>query len=277
MHARLIVLSALLALAQPASPPPSPPPPPPPPPPGGSDPPQPPVTTIEWEIVSRRPHDPAAFTQGLQLDDGGRLFESTGGYGESTLREVEPVSGRVLRQLELPGEWFGEGLTLLGEDLLQLTWKSGLATRRDADTFELLDTYAYEGEGWGICFDGERLVMSDGNDRLTFRDADTFEVIDSVPVRLDGEPLPLLNELECVDGSVWANVWMSDIIVRIDPNSGRVTARLDLGGIIEPHPQATDAAAVLNGIAWDAVSQTFLVTGKRWPELLQIRLLEPGS
>jgi glutaminyl-peptide cyclotransferase len=119
--------------------------------------------------------------------------------------------------------------------------------------------------------------MSDGSDRLTFRDAATFEIIGSVAVRLDGEALPLLNELECVDGSVWANVWLSDSIVRIDPDSGRVTARLDLGGIIEPHPQAIDAAAVLNGIAWDAVSQTFLVTGKRWPELLQIRLLEPGS
>jgi glutaminyl-peptide cyclotransferase len=187
------------------------------------------------------------------------------------------VSGRVLRRLELPDEWFAEGLTLVGEDLLQLTWKSGLATRRDADTFELLDTYAYEGEGWGLCFDGERLVMSDGSDRLTFRDAATFEVIGSVAVRLDGEVLPLLNELECVEGSVWANVWLSDSIVRIDPDSGHVTARLDLGGIIEPHPQATDAAAVLNGIAWDAASQTFLVTGKRWPELLQIRLFEPGS
>ncbi len=268
MHARLIVLSAFLALAQPVSPPPSPAP-------DGS--PHPPLATVEWQIVSRRPHDPAAFTQGLQLDDGGRLFESTGGYGESTLREVEPVSGRVLRRLELPDEWFAEGLTLVGEDLLQLTWKSGLATRRDADTFELLDTYAYEGEGWGLCFDGERLVMSDGSDRLTFRDAATFEVIGSVPVRLEGEALPLLNELECVEGSVWANVWLSDSIVRIDPDSGRVTARLDLGGIIEPHPQATDAAAVLNGIAWDAASQTFLVTGKRWPELLQIRLFEPGS
>jgi glutaminyl-peptide cyclotransferase len=236
-----------------------------------------PVPTLDWQVVSRRAHDTGAFTQGLQLDDQGRLFESTGRYGTSTLREVDAATGRVLRRLELPAQWFGEGLASVGDDLVQLTWKEGIATRRDADTFELLDTYAYEGEGWGICFDGRRFVMSDGSDQLTFRDAGTFEVIGSVAVSLDGTALPQLNELECVDGSVWANVWLSDDIVRIDPSSGRVTGRLDLSGIIEPHPQETDSDAVLNGIAWDASANTFLVTGKRWPELVEIRLIKPES
>ena len=257
MHAASLIVATLIAMAPAASLAPGP---------SGLD--------LDWQIVSRRAHDPRAFTQGLQLDRRGRLFESTGQYGESSLREVEPSSGEVLRRLELPADWFGEGLAVVGDDLIQLTWRSGVATRRAADTFELLDWYAYDGEGWGLCFDGERLVMSDGSDRLTFRDPATFDAIGSVEVTLDGEPLRRLNELECVNGSVWANVWLSDSVVRIDPASGRVTGTLDLDGIIEPHPRLADADAVLNGIAWDAAAGTFLVTGKRWPELIEIRLLE---
>ena len=232
------------------------------------------VDTLGWEVVSRRPHDADAFTQGLQLDRSGRLFESTGLYGASTLRQVDPLDGRVLRQLDLPDDWFGEGLALVGDDLVQLTWNAGTATRRDADTFELLDTYSYTGQGWGLCFDGERFVMSDGSDVLTFRDADTFAVLDTVAVTLEGQPLSRLNELECVDDAVWANVWYRDLVVRIDPADGRVNGVLELAGILEPHPQESVAGAVLNGIAWDASAETFLVTGKLWPELIEIRLLE---
>jgi glutaminyl-peptide cyclotransferase len=257
MHALSIVVATLIAMAPAASIAP-----------GHLD------LEIDWQVVSRRAHDPQAFTQGLQLDHRGRLFESTGQFGQSSLREVEPASGDVLRRLALPADWFGEGLAVVGDDLIQLTWRAGIATRRDADTFEELDSYVYEGEGWGLCFDGERLVMSDGSDRLTFRDPATFEAIGSLEVTLDGEPLRRLNELECVDGAVWANVWLSDDVVRIDPVSGRVTGRLDLAGIIEPHPRSVQADAVLNGIAWDAAAGTFLVTGKRWPELIEIRLLE---
>jgi glutamine cyclotransferase len=233
------------------------------------------IPFLDWEETSRRPHDSAAFTQGLVLDDAGRLFESTGRYGASTLREVEAVSGEVLRSHALPVDWFGEGLALAGDDLVQLTWKAGVAQRRDAETFELLDTYRYDGEGWGLCYDGERLVMSDGSSGLTFRDAETFEVIGWVGVTLAGEPVAKLNELECVEGSVWANVWMSDAIVRVDPGDGQVTGVLDLRGLIEPHPAEADRGAVLNGIAWDAVDGTFLVTGKYWPELIEIRVAEP--
>lgn len=233
------------------------------------------AVSLAWEAVSRRPHDDSAFTQGLVLDSEGRLFESTGLEGGSTLREVDPRSGQVLRSLALPDEWFGEGLALVDDELIQLTWTDGVAVRRSVEDFAFVEAYRYEGQGWGLCHDGERLVMSDGSDELTFRDPDSFDVIGSVAVTLDGAPLTRLNELECVDGAVWANVWKEDVIVRIDPSDGRVRAFLDLDGILEPHPADADPAAVLNGIAWDESAGTFLVTGKRWPELIEIRVLAP--
>ncbi len=232
---------------------------------------------LDWQEVSRRVHDSTAYTQGLVLDDAGRLFESTGRWGSSTVREVDAANGQVIRSEALPDEWFGEGLALVDGDLIGLTWRAGVAVRRDADTFALIDRYHYEGEGWGLCYDGERLVMSDGSHTLQFRDAHTFETIGSVDVTIDGELLEELNELECVDGSVWANVWRSDTIVRIDPADGRVTGVLDMRGLMEPHPAASDSDAVLNGIAWDATAGTLLVTGKYWPELIEIRVAEPRT
>lgn len=266
MHAHLLLslmLGALLATSAHASSPLSP------------EPTAPGVPTLVWEEVSRRPHDPDAFTQGLQLDGRGRLFESTGLRGSSSLREVDPRSGEVLRLWHVPDEHFAEGLALVGDELIQLTWQAGVARRFDTDTFRLTGRYRYDGEGWGLCYDGARLVMSDGSDHLTFRDPGTFEPIGGVDVSLAGEPLDLLNELECVDGAVWANVWLSDSIVRIDPADGRVTGLLDLRGLIEPDPAASESDAVLNGIAYDAAQGTFLLTGKRWPELIEIRVLEP--
>ena len=229
---------------------------------------------LAWEVVSRRPHDPAAFTQGLVLDPNGRLYESTGLYGLSTLREADAWSGDVTRSISLPDDHFGEGLALVGERLLQLTWRAGIATAWDAATFAPLATFEYEGEGWGLCHDGERLVMSDGSDRLVFRDPRTFEIDGSVAVTLDGQPIDRLNELECVDGMVWANVWQTDQVVRIDPSDGLVTGILDLSGILEPHPAGASSRDVLNGIAYDAAADTYLVTGKGWPELIEIRLLD---
>jgi glutamine cyclotransferase len=229
---------------------------------------------LDYEIVSDRPHDPDAFTEGLVLDGTGRLFESTGLQGRSSLRQVDPVDGEVLRITDLPDAWFGEGLALVDDRLVQLTWKDGIATAWDSDTFERLTTYEYEGEGWGLCFDGSRLVMSDGSERLTFRDPSTFEVLGDVLVTLDGAPQADLNELECVDGSVWANVYQTDRIVRIDPGSGTVTGTLDLDGIIHPDPADARPGAVLNGIAYDSKAGTLLVTGKLWPELFEIRVTE---
>lgn len=230
------------------------------------------VPALAWEVVSRRPHDDEAFTQGLVLAADGRLFESTGLYGSSSVREVDPLSGQLLRSRALPDDQFGEGLALVGDELVQLTWKAGLARRFEAATFDVLERQRYEGQGWGLCHDGERLVMSDGSDRLTFRDPATFVMLGSVAVTAAGQPLTRINELECVEDEVWANVWLTDTIARIDPADGRVTGLLDLAAVIEPHPRTADAAAVLNGIAYDAVADTFLVTGKRWPELIEIRV-----
>lgn len=229
---------------------------------------------LAWRVVSRRPHDPAAYTQGLQLDGDGRLFESTGRLGRSTIREVDPGTGLVERVADLPADHFGEGLALVGDRLIQLTWRSGIATVRDLESFEELTAFRYEGEGWGLCYDGRRLLMSDGSDVLTVRDPETFEVLERIRVTLAGEPQPSLNELECVDGRVWANVYLTDRIVRIDPTDGRVDAVLDLAGILQPHPREARPAAVLNGIAWDAGAGTFLVTGKLWPELIEIEVAE---
>jgi glutaminyl-peptide cyclotransferase len=232
------------------------------------------VPDLAWEVVSRRPHDPGAWTQGLQFAPDGRLFESTGLEGRSSVREVEPVSGAILRQADLPDDQFGEGLALVDDHLVQLTWKEGLAHTWNADDLAPLATFEYEGEGWGLCHDGERLVMSDGSDRLTFRDPASFEVLGGVDVTLDGRPLTSLNELECTPGSVWANVYLTDTIVRIDPADGRVTGRLDLTGILPPEERPARRGAVLNGIARVPVSGTFLVTGKLWPELIEIRVEE---
>jgi glutaminyl-peptide cyclotransferase len=202
------------------------------------------------------------------------LFESTGDYGHSSVREVDPQSGQVIRQVDLPDDDFGEGLALVGDELLQLTWRDGIAYVWNAGTFAPLGRFEYPGEGWGLCHDGSRLIMSDGSDHLTFRDDQTFEVIGTVDVTLAGEPRDQLNELECVDGLVWANVWGTDLIVRIDPASGVIDGVLDLTGIIDPDPRASDSGAVLNGVAHDPNAGTFLVTGKHWPELFEIRLTE---
>jgi glutaminyl-peptide cyclotransferase len=230
---------------------------------------------LGWDVVSRRPHDATAFTQGLELDASGRMFESTGLRGRSTLREVDPWSGEVLRVVALPDEYFGEGLTLLGDRLVQLTWRAGVAESRDVASLQVVETYTYDGEGWGLCFDGERLVMSDGSDQLTFRDPATFEITGSIEVTLEGAPQGRLNELECAGGVVWANIWRTDDIVRIDPDDGRITGVLDLAEVLVPSPALSDPTAVLNGIAYDAEADTFLVTGKLWPELIEIKVQGP--
>lgn len=229
--------------------------------------------TFAWEVVSRRPHDAGAYTQGLLFGPAGELYESTGLYGESTLRQVDPQRGDIVRLVDLPAEFFGEGLALVGDRLIQLTWREGIAAVWDRTSFAPTGAFEYEGEGWGLCLGGDRLVMSDGSDELTFRDPSTFAVIERVEVTIDGEPQRSLNELECVGEHIWANVYRSDRIVRIDGDTGEVDGILDLAGIIAPHPADASSGDVLNGIAWDPTSETFLVTGKRWPELIEIRVL----
>lgn len=234
-----------------------------------------PIARLAYEVVRRMPHDTAAWTEGLLFDDAGRLWESTGLTGRSQVREVDPLTGEVLRAADTPDAAYGEGLAQVGDELIQLTWREGRAFRFDRDTLAPTGTFDYSGEGWGLCFDGERLVMSDGSDRLTFRDPATFDVLGQVSVTAGGQPLGRLNELECADGAVWANVWETEWIVRIDPATGAVTGALDADGLLEPDPAVADRGAVLNGIAKVPGADTFLLTGKLWPEAIEVRISEP--
>lgn len=235
---------------------------------------------LRVELLETRPHDPEAFTQGLQLVDG-VLYESTGLNGRSSVRHVDPESGEVGLRHELDEVHFGEGLALAGDRLWQLTWQSGKAFVYDRDTLEPLAAHDYAGEGWGLCHDGRRLVMSDGGAELAFRDPETFRETGRVRVTLDGQPIGNLNELECVGDEVWANVWQTPRILRIDPASGRVTGIADLSPLVEDARRAAGSAPidVLNGIAYDEAAGTFLVTGKLWPRLYEVRFLpaEGGS
>lgn len=224
------------------------------------------------EVLETYPHDPAAFTQGLEVHDG-VLYEGTGRYGESQMRIVETETGAVISQVSLAESVFGEGITIVDDQIWQLTWREGFAIRREVGSLTELEHVPYEGEGWGVCHDqGEdRLVMSDGTPRLTFRNPETFETIGTVDVTRDGAPLDQINELECVDGQVWANVWQTDQIVRIDPATGEVGAVVDASGLLTEQEAA--AADVLNGIAAVPDSDTFLITGKLWPTMFLVRFV----
>jgi glutamine cyclotransferase len=230
-----------------------------------------PVPTLRPEVLAELPHDPSAFTQGFEIDDG-VLYEGTGLEGHSQLRELDPDTGAVRRSVPLRSELFGEGITVAGDRIWQLTWRNGVALEWDRAALTLRREVPVQGEGWGLCDDGTRLVRSDGTDHLRFHDPVTFTEQGSVAVTLDGAPVDRLNELECVDGQVWANVWQTDRIVRIDPTSGRVTAVVDAADLLDPARRAdTD---VLNGIA--AVpgdDGTFLVTGKLWPVMFRVRFV----
>ena len=222
---------------------------------------------VRPEIVAVHPHDAEAFTQGLLLHDG-RFFESTGLNGRSSLRRVVPVTGLVEHRIELASELFGEGLALVGNRLIQLTWLNNVALVYDVD-FNRLGTFDYDGEGWGLCYDGSRLIMSDGSSRLFFRSPDTFDLLGEVQVARGGTPVSRLNELECVGRLVYANVWQTDTIVRVDPSSGEVLATIDASGLLTAAEGAE--ADVLNGIAFDPATGHFFLTGKLWPKLFEVR------
>ncbi len=219
------------------------------------------------DLLGQRGHDPEAFTQGLVFDDE-RLYESRGQYGESALTEIDPLTGEVLREVALDDQYFAEGLALVDDQLIQLTWREGVAFVYDVATFDVVDQFTYQGEGWGLCYDGEDLWMSDGSSILTRRDPATFEVLDRLPVSLDGGSLEGLNELECLDGAIWANVWLTDIIVVIEPEGGEVFAVLDAAGLLRDDEAAE--ADVLNGLAYDPNRDVMVVTGKYWPAMFDI-------
>lgn len=227
---------------------------------------------ITPKILERRPHDPSAFTQGLVLD-GTTLYESTGLYGASTLRRVDPVTGAVLASRSLPETEFAEGLAKAGDRLIQLTWKNGVAHVYDVGSFEPRAQFSYSGEGWGLCYDGQRLVMSDGSDRLFFRNAQTFELERTINVQDEGVPIRELNELECRGNSILANVWLRDVIVHIDAQSGDVVTRIDATSL-RPN-ETSPSAEALNGIAYDPSTDHYLLTGKNWSGMYVVELELP--
>lgn len=222
---------------------------------------------LRVRVIRTLPHDPRAFTQGL-LISGGAFYESTGMQGQSSLRHVEIETGKVLRRVDLGQQYFGEGLAQVGDQLIQLTWTTGKALVYNLLDFRKIGEHEYEGEGWGLCYDGEHLVMSNGSDRLTFRDPQSFAVVRELTVTHSGRPLKHLNELECVDDVVYANIWMTEKIVAIDPGSGQVTADIDASGLLTPaEEKGTD---VMNGIAYDPRNGHFFITGKYWPKVFEV-------
>jgi glutamine cyclotransferase len=224
------------------------------------------------QVLEVRPHDRTAFTQGFELADG-VLYEGTGMVGRSAILATDPVTGAVRQRVALPPPLFGEGITVVGARIWQLTWRDGVAIERDRASLAELRRVSYTGQGWGLCHDGTRLVMSEGTDRLIFRDPSTFEVTGEQRVRLASGEVGQLNELECAGGAVWANVYQTDRIVRIDPASGAVTAVVDASGLLERHVDAAQRAGadVLNGIAAAPGSDQFLITGKHWPATFLVR------
>ncbi len=223
-----------------------------------------------FELLRTLPHDPGAYTQGLLFHDG-FLYESTGRYGTSSVRKVELETGKVLQIAELDEAQFGEGLALVGSELYQLTWQTGLAFVYGLDSLELKRTYEYEGEGWGLCYDGEVLFMSDGSDKLYMRDPASFEVVGVVNVTKGGFPVWRINELECVGEDIFANVFQTTDIIQIDKASGEVVSQLDGFQLSAAARRVTDPEALFNGIAHDPERNVFFLTGKLWQDLFEVR------
>jgi glutaminyl-peptide cyclotransferase len=229
---------------------------------------------LRAKVIRSFPHDPAAYTQGLLLYSG-KVYESTGLLGRSSVRRVDLESGAVEAQVSLDATLFGEGLARVGGRLFQLTWQNGKAIVWNLTTLGKERELSYEGEGWGLCYDGRELIMSDGSDRLTFRDPETFASKRQVTVRRSGQPVRYLNELECVDGLVYANVWQDSHIARIDPKTGDVTAWIDASGLLLREESTT--AEVLNGIAQLPGTNRFLLTGKLWPRSFEVEFVPSPS
>jgi glutamine cyclotransferase len=226
-------------------------------------------TVAAFEIVAAYPHDPNAFTQGLAID-AGQLYEGTGQYGASTIRRVDLATGRPVKQRALNQNFFGEGIAILDGRLYQLTWQNGVVVVYGAETFEHERTMQYDGEGWGLTHDGRELIMSDGSSTIRFRDPQSFAVTREIEVRSNGVPLAMLNELEYIDGEIWANIWYDDRIARISPANGEVLGFIDLSTLYPQRLRGSEA--VLNGIAYDAAAKRLFVTGKNWPQLYEIRV-----
>ena len=233
-------------------------------------PPNSPVKSCSYQIVKTYPHDDNAFTQGLVYFDGD-LYEGTGLNSHSSLRRVELETGKVLQKIDLENKYFGEGITLFEDKLIQLTWKSQIGFVYDRESFEKLQEFTYPTEGWGLTHDGQNLIMSDGSNNLFFLDPKTFEEVKRISVSDRNKPVEKLNELEYIKGEIYANVWMSDRIARISPKTGQVLGWIDLSGLLHPDLVA-NRDAVLNGIAYDPEDDRLFVTGKLWSNLFEIEI-----
>jgi glutamine cyclotransferase len=227
-----------------------------------------------YRVVNAWPHDPRAFTQGLVYIDG-HLYESTGLNGRSSLRMVDLVTGQVQQRVDLPSQYFGEGLAAWESTIIQLTWQNHVAFVYDRFSFRQLRTIPCPWEGWGLTEDGKSLILSDGSSTLRFLDPETFHELREIAVRDRGKLVDKLNELEYIHGEIFANIWYSDRIARISPATGAVLGWIDLSGLLNPAERA-DPDAVLNGIAWDAARDRLFVTGKFWPKLFEIQIVPKG-
>lgn len=229
------------------------------------------VSNYTYEVIRAYPHDPTAFTQGLVYHQG-MLYESTGLNGQSSLRRVELQTGQVLKKIDVPQQYFAEGLALFNNRLYQLTWLTQTTFVYDLDSFGALKTFGYTGEGWGLTHDDHSLIMSDGTNQIRFLDPETFQVQRTITVLDGASPVRELNELEYIKGEIFANIWQSDRIARIDPPTGRVTGWINLSGLLSSEDR-TRPVDVLNGIAYDETGDRLFVTGKLWPKLFEIRLV----
>lgn len=229
------------------------------------------ASSYTYEVVNSYPHDTAAFTQGLVFEDG-FLYEGTGLAGQSSLRKVDLETGKVLQSVNLPGSLFGEGITIFGDRIVQLTWTTRVGFVYDRKSFEKVGEFSYLTEGWGLTHDGKQLIMSDGTSTLYYLDPQTFALTGKIEVSYEGTPVVKLNELEYIKGEIYANVWQTDRIARISPKTGEVVAWIDLGGLLQ-RENYSGKADVLNGIAYDARKGRLFVTGKLWPKVYEIKLV----
>ena len=228
-------------------------------------------TFWRYKVINTFPHDRQAFTQGLVFEDG-VLFEGTGLPGRSQLRKVEMQTGDVLQQHNLPDEFFGEGVTIFGDRIIQLTFQSNVGFVYDKSSFELLRQFHYSTEGWGLTHDGKQLIMSDGTPMLYFLDPETFDQVNRTMVFDQDKPVWGLNELEYVEGRIYANVWPTDRIVQIEPGTGKVVGWIDMKGLLSPQDR-NGSEDVLNGIAYDPAGRRLFVTGKFWSKLFEVKLI----
>lgn len=232
-------------------------------------------TIQTYDIIAAYPHDVSAFTQGLFFWNG-ILYESTGRHGESTVRKTVIETGEITEFRDIPPEYFGEGITRWQDKIIALTWQSGLGFVMDIESLTPLDVFGYPGEGWGLTANETHLIQSDGSNVLRFLDPETFKITRTLNVNINGKPLNAINELEWIEGEIWANVWRSDLIARIDPDTGNVTAVVDMSNLFPISERKNADDDVLNGIAHDPETGRLFVTGKHWPNLYEIRVKDIG-